>query len=668
MIQGESFGLFTACYGERYAKYLPEWERSVRGLDPAPDEVFIVGDEFARDRWTNLGRFVLAPEFGVPSYRQAASYNHVLREMRADWIMHVGVDDLVFRTLISDMARHFGSADVVACDVSVERNGLRFRIRRNRPTAGALLRPTLGGQALDACACYRRKFWELAPYNEEIIGGSDVALWIGFARRGARFAWTGVPGVRYRLHSDSLWHQRSPENIRAVRMGLNALRSDSVEIAFEGARYSFGFDTPDDYLARVLTKLGTFYELELLQDIRRRFAGARGVALDVGAHVGNHSVFLAKVCGLHVVAIEPHRPSRRLLSENATRNGVEKRIRIVETVAGSRPGRCSLQRAEPGNSGSITATYGRGVVPVATIDSLRLNNVRVMKIDVEGNELDVIRGARETISQNRPVIYAEAKTPAHRAAIAEALAGFGYDEAARFGPTPTYSYTPRDPPAIPRADLSIAVMAHPRRKLFVRDLLARLDVKATVVWDERNDRWDTGRRSLLAYDPAVSHHLVIQDDALPCSDLRASLLRALEVVPDAPISLYLGRQRPHAETFADAIRRAEQSRARWIVGRELCWGVALCFPTRIIRPMVEFCDEKPHVRNYDRRLSVWLETNGIRTFYTVPSLVDHRPEKENPSLVPGRRGASRIAHRFIGLGQSALGIDWETAPVEVSGR
>lgn len=59
--------------------------------------------------------------------------------------------------------------------------------------------------------------------------------------------------------------------------------------------------------------------------------------------------------------------------------------------------------------------------------------------------------------------------------------------------------------------LSVAVMAHPARAAFVDELTGLLDRPAKVVWDERQDRWDTGRRAMLAYDPACTHHLVVLD-------------------------------------------------------------------------------------------------------------------------------------------------------------
>ena len=102
--------------------------------------------------------------------------------------------------------------------------------------------------------------------------------------------------------------------------------------------------------------------------------------------------------------------------------------------------------------------------------------------------------------------------------------------------------------------LSAAVMAHPSREAMVAELVDALDRPVEVVWDEINDRHDTGLRALRAADRSCTHHLVIQDDVVPCRDLLAGAERALCAVPDGqPGSLYLGRVRPVAAAVARAV-------------------------------------------------------------------------------------------------------------------
>jgi len=72
-------------------------------------------------------------------------------------------------------------------------------------------------------------------------------------------------------------------------------------------------------------------------------------------------------------------------------------------------------------------------VPVKRLDDLHLDDVGLVKIDVEGHELAVLRGAADTLTRNRPAVLVEAVEAEERhhpnavAAITELLTGLGYE-------------------------------------------------------------------------------------------------------------------------------------------------------------------------------------------------------------------------------------------------
>lgn len=195
-------------------------------------------------------------------------------------------------------------------------------------------------------------------------------------------------------------------------------------------------------------------------------------------------------------------------------------------------------------------------------------------------------------------------------------------------------------------------MAHPKREQFIPGLLKSLDRPVPVIWDRRNDRWDTGSRALLAFDPEATHHLVLQDDALPCRDLLAGTEKALGSIPtDAVVSLYTGRTSRFRRQLAMA-----GNRSRWLVMKGLHWGVGVVVPTRFIPDLVEWGNARPHIANYDKRISRWCEQAEAPVYYTWPSLVQHRI---SPSMVAGRgQGPGRTAYWFVGHRRSALDVDW----------
>lgn len=213
--------------------------------------------------------------------------------------------------------------------------------------------------------------------------------------------------------------------------------------------------------------------------------------------------------------------------------------------------------------------------------------------------------------------------------------------------------------------LSVAVMGHPARQRFIDDLMPQLP-GATLVLDTKNDRHDTGRRALLAGGRA-GHHLVVQDDAILCRDFLAGARLVAKAAGVRPVSLYTGNVRPHQHRVAPAVAQARRDGIPWLEMEGPWWGVAIILPTADIPELVQWYDERTGVANYDRRISRWYVSQGIKCLYTVPSLVDHRPVAENPSLVEARSG-DRRAHYFIGGGDSPLEIDWLRKPTPKSRR
>lgn len=214
------------------------------------------------------------------------------------------------------------------------------------------------------------------------------------------------------------------------------------------------------------------------------------------------------------------------------------------------------------------------------------------------------------------------------------------------------------------ATVSVSIMAHPSRADMVDDLISRLDVEnayggeVQIVWDKKNEEWDTGRRSWEAFDRGASHHLVIQDDVLPCVDMIAGVRDALRRVPERDLmSLYLGTARlgdgratPRHQHVSRAIKRAEEINASWLTTSGPWWGPAVIIPTDSIQDMLLWCSDRVEV--YDRRMTIWCVHTGRRCWHPYPSFAEH---KDEPSLVlKGRPRPPRNARKFIGEDVSAL--------------
>lgn len=185
-------------------------------------------------------------------------------------------------------------------------------------------------------------------------------------------------------------------------------------VAAHGVTYRI--NNPGGLIGRPLST-GVPYEARLLEAIYAE--GFTGTALDIGAHVGNHTLWLAVVCGLQVHAFEPLHHER--LRENVALNHLESTVTVHAHALGDEEGAVAVvgkDQLGPATEGSVL------VVP---LDHLVLpDDISVIKMDVEDMEPFVLRGGEVTIRTNRPVIYTETRDAHAVANVAEVLEPWGY--------------------------------------------------------------------------------------------------------------------------------------------------------------------------------------------------------------------------------------------------
>lgn len=156
--------------------------------------------------------------------------------------------------------------------------------------------------------------------------------------------------------------------------------------------------------------MGHLYEVEELAIIARHVpSGAR--VLDCGSNVGNHAVAFAKLLGAsRIVAIEPNPTAFELLRINCALNGLaEVDLSYLGVALSDHDGTCRLGDEPidnlggtvivPGEAGDVRMMRGDDLLSAQTFDFI--------KIDVEGSEIAVLEGLRETILRDRPVLFVE---------------------------------------------------------------------------------------------------------------------------------------------------------------------------------------------------------------------------------------------------------------------
>ena len=222
------------------------------------------------------------------------------------------------------------------------------------------------------------------------------------------------------------------------------LSSECAEITLEGHGLSvkLRLPNPQDHVQRMIQQSGTFYELPLLEEINQR-AGL-GTIVDVGAHIGNHTLWFAGIMGRQVTAFEPNYVSYRELLKNVQLNGLENSVWVRNEAVGAEPGFVRVVDNTQANSGMAYCVDAECGVPRIKLDQVGLLDVAVIKIDVEGDQLKVLNGAKETIARCRPLIYAEVATLAEQFELRDWMLEQNYKYLGKWGRTAVHGYCPEE--------------------------------------------------------------------------------------------------------------------------------------------------------------------------------------------------------------------------------
>lgn len=182
----------------------------------------------------------------------------------------------------------------------------------------------------------------------------------------------------------------------------------------------------DQYIGASLEQYGEYSpdETEFIIALAER--AGRKIVLDIGANIGTMTQALEQ-SGFTVEAFEPEPGIFKLLTMNI-------KGKAHNVALGSQPGITAMPKVrydQPYNFGGLACGTGsrmRGLirVPVKTLDEYTFENVGLMKIDVEGYEEEVLRGARETIRRCRPVLYLEDDRAEKSASLRALLRELGY--------------------------------------------------------------------------------------------------------------------------------------------------------------------------------------------------------------------------------------------------
>jgi len=176
---------------------------------------------------------------------------------------------------------------------------------------------------------------------------------------------------------------------------------------FYDQKYVFHINQKDSVIQNTLKK-GYLFEKNLLQAAEPFIVGKDKIILDIGANIGTMSIPFSRVLPVH--AFEPFPVNLKLLKKNIRENKAD--VKVHPVCAGNKSGRIRIgilnSENNYGNVGIIKTPASKSIkVKMITVDSLKLKNVGLIKVDTEGSEELVFAGMLKTVADSLPVIIFE---------------------------------------------------------------------------------------------------------------------------------------------------------------------------------------------------------------------------------------------------------------------
>jgi FkbM family methyltransferase len=185
----------------------------------------------------------------------------------------------------------------------------------------------------------------------------------------------------------------------------------------------------DEYVGQALIQYGEYAELET--QLLLQCTNGPGTVVEVGANIGSQTVPLAKAAkavGADVMVFEPQPFLFQNLCANLALNAVDNVVAWPFACA-TRPGTAWFKNPNyqrTGNFGGVSVQTqplenGIEVQCVRLDDMTRERTIRLLKVDVEGFELQVLQGAQDILTKQRPLLYVENDRVVHSTALIQYL-------------------------------------------------------------------------------------------------------------------------------------------------------------------------------------------------------------------------------------------------------
>lgn len=162
---------------------------------------------------------------------------------------------------------------------------------------------------------------------------------------------------------------------------------------------------PTDYIQNLIVTQHDYFEGSLLRKLDA-YIPEGAVILDVGANIGNHTVYWAMQNKVErVYSFEPLKETYDMLCKNIKINDLKDKVQALNIGLSDEKTCAKIQHFDARNiSGTSINESTDGDLEVDRLDNIKFEEERIdfVKIDVEGHEIKVLNGAKETFLKYKP--------------------------------------------------------------------------------------------------------------------------------------------------------------------------------------------------------------------------------------------------------------------------
>ena len=219
-----------------------------------------------------------------------------------------------------------------------------------------------------------------------------------------------------KIYSVLRWH----EKFDFILFKLNEFKLKRNHLILFDKKNKTKFFIPNyqkDFIQKHIFNTKSFFEKDYLDYITKKWKdGLIGEiiknksVLDIGCNIGNHTLYFLNICNASKIhCFEPVENTFSILKKNIEINNLKDRVKLWNVGVGSHKSLGHISHYDENNIGSTTIQEdSSGNIDIISIDELNLQDpIGLIKIDVEGFELEVIKGILTTLKKNKPFIMIE---------------------------------------------------------------------------------------------------------------------------------------------------------------------------------------------------------------------------------------------------------------------